>query len=113
MMNPITNIKPSNMKNTEHTPFEEDFNGWITGTKRFPTVTTVGEAGTSKEIPFVLYAITIHLSQLKLMRSGLKFKGIKLQDFKKYYGLKGKDCRLCYTELEQIKQDVWELLELN
>jgi hypothetical protein len=94
------------------TPFEEDFNGWLNGTKRFPTVSHVGD-GETKEIPFVLYAITVHLSQLKMMRSGLKFRGIKLQDFKKYYGLQGKDCRLCYTELERIKQDVWELLELN
>lgn len=58
--------------------------------------------GTGK-VDYFQYQLAIHHYNLKLMAKGLKFRGIKLSDLKKYYGLKGRTAADCLAQFEQVK----------
>ena len=66
-----------------------------------PTVTVNG-----KEIPFPLYQIAVHHFNLKLMAKGMTFRGIKLNQIKKYYDLKGKSGEQILASFEEKFKDI-------
>jgi len=41
---------------------------------------------------------------MKLMAKGMKFRGIKFTDIKKYYGLKGKSAKDCLLQFEEVME---------
>jgi hypothetical protein len=59
----------------------------------------------NKQIDPFAYSLAVHISNLKIMRSGMKFRNIKFTDIKKYYGLKGRSAKDCVPELEKIYAD--------
>jgi hypothetical protein len=47
------------------------------------------------------------------MASGMKFKGVKFTDLKKYYGLKGRTAKDCLPQYEQIMSEYKQSLSLS
>jgi hypothetical protein len=45
------------------------------------------------------------------MASGMKFKGVKFTDLKKYYGLKGRTAKDCLHQYEQIMNEYKQNLQ--
>ena len=86
------------------TPFQQAMKNVIESKQIAPSVFY----GNSK-IPYFAYQLSVHIFNLKIMASGMKFKGITFTQIKKYYGLKGKSAADCLPQLkeiyEQYKQD--------
>jgi hypothetical protein len=59
----------------------------------------------SSNIDYFGYQLATHRFNLKVMSSGMKFKGITFTQIKKYYGLKGKSAKDCLPQFEQIIND--------
>jgi hypothetical protein len=57
------------------------------------------------EIDYFTYQLTVHHFNLKVMASGMTFKGITFTQIKKYYGLKGRSAKDCLPQFEQIMND--------
>lgn len=70
------------------------------GTLRTPSV-SMG----NNSIDYFGYQLAVHHFNLKIMASGMKFKGITFTQIKKYYGLKGKGAKDCLAQFEQIMND--------
>ncbi len=51
------------------------------------------------------YQLSVHHFNLKIMASGMKFKGVKFTDLKKYYGLEGRTAKDCLPQYEQIMSE--------
>lgn len=56
-------------------------------------------------IDYFGYQLSTHHFNLKLMAMGMKFRGIKFTDLKKYYGLKGRTAKECLPQFEEIIGD--------
>ena len=57
------------------------------------------------EIDYFTYQLSVHHFNLKVMASGMTFKGITFTQIKKYYGLKGRSAKDCLPQFEQIMND--------
>ena len=57
----------------------------------------------SKEIDYFAYQVATHYFNLKVMASGLKFRGITFKQIKDYYGLKGRSAADCLPQMEAIR----------
>ena len=87
------------------TPFEQQVEFWKHGTYNPPTVST-GRG----DINYFEYALTVHIAQCRAMSKGLGFKGVKVSDFKKYYGLTGRTAKQMLPQLEQLKLNrIWTI----
>ena len=82
------------------TQFEQAVEAVKNGKLNAPSVSASG-----KEIDYFVFQLNTHIFNLKIMSNGMKFKGIKFTDIKKYYGLKGKSAKDCINELETIKNN--------
>jgi len=51
------------------------------------------------------FQLAAHHLNLKLMAKGLRFKGVRFKDLKKYYGLKGRTAADCLQQFEQIENE--------
>jgi hypothetical protein len=79
------------------TPFEQAKAAVAAGTLNTPSV-SVG----AKNIDYISYQLATHKFNLSIMAGGMKFKGVKFTDLKKYYGLKGRSAKDCIEEFKQI-----------
>lgn len=70
------------------TPFEQAVQNVKDGKLKTPNVF----AG-AKPIDYFKYQLASHKFHLSIMASGMRFKGIKFTDLKKYYGLKGRSAK--------------------
>ena len=59
--------------------------------------------GESK-IDYFGYQLSVHHFNLKVMASGMTFKGIKFTQLKKYYGLKGRSAKDCLPQFVEIME---------
>jgi hypothetical protein len=57
------------------------------------------------------YQLSVHHFNLKIMASGMQFKGVKFTDLKKYYGLKGRSAKECLPQYEQIMAEYKQSLK--
>lgn len=85
------------------TKFEEAVKAAREGKLHTPSV-SVG----SKPIGYFGYQLSVHHFNLKIMASGMTFRGIKFTDIKNYYGLKGRSAKDCLPQFEQILADYKE-----
>jgi hypothetical protein len=53
-------------------------------------------------IDYFWYQVSVHHFNLKIMASGMKCRGIKFTDIKKYYGLKGNCAKKCLAQFENV-----------
>lgn len=53
-------------------------------------------------IDYFFYQLSVHRFNLRLMSKGIKCRGVKLTDMKKYYGLKGRTASDCLPQFEQL-----------
>ena len=88
------------METNNTTPFLKALNSVRTGEIKAPEV-SYGK-GT---IDYFKYQLNTHLFNLKVMATGMKFRGVRFSDIKKYYGLKGKSAKDCLPELTKILDD--------
>ena len=72
----------------KQTPFEEAVKAVEAGTLKTPTV-SIGKGN----VPYFMYQLAVHKFNLKIMSGGMLCRGIKLNDIKKYYGLKGRTAK--------------------
>ena len=79
------------------TPFEQAQEQVKNGLLKTPSV-SVG----TKPVDYFEYQISVHRFNLKLMSSGLSFRGITFTQIKKYYGLKGRTAKECLPQFEEI-----------
>jgi hypothetical protein len=56
-----------------------------------------------KEVNYVAYQVATHYFNLKIMASGMKFRGITFKQIKDYYGLKGRSAADCLPQMEEIR----------
>lgn len=82
------------------TPFEQAQEQVKQGKLKTPSV-SLGD----KELNYFGYQLSVHRFNLKIMASGMTFRGVKLSDLKKYYGLKGRGAKDCLEQFEQIIND--------
>ena len=79
------------------TPFEKQKNDEMKGLVKYPAV-SVGE----KRVYYWQYNLSVAKFNLGLMKSGMKVKGMRLKDYKTFFGIKGRSAKDCYEELEII-----------
>jgi hypothetical protein len=65
-------------------PFELQLQGIASGTIIPPSVSVNG-----KDADYIGYTLSTHHYASKILASGLKMRNIKINDLKKYYGIKG------------------------
>lgn len=82
------------------TPFEQAVEEVKQGKIKTPNV-SVG----AKEIDYFGYQLSVHKFNLSIMASGMKVRGMKFTDLKKYYGLKGKSAKDCLPQFIKIVED--------
>jgi hypothetical protein len=82
------------------TQFEQAIEQVRQGTLKAPSVSMGNQS-----IKYFGYQLSVHHFNLKIMASGMKFKGITFTQIKKYYGLKGKSAKDCLPQFEQIMND--------
>jgi hypothetical protein len=82
------------------TQFEEAQQKVREGKLKTPSVSNGG-----KTIDYFGYQLATHHFNLKIMSSGMTFKGIKFSDIKRYYGLKGRSAKDCLPQFEKIMAD--------
>jgi hypothetical protein len=82
------------------TQFEQAIEQVRQGTLKTPSVSMGNQS-----INYFGYQLSVHHFNLKIMASGMKFKGITFTQIKKYYGLKGKSAKDCLPQFEQIMND--------
>lgn len=82
------------------TQFEQAKKQVQEGTLKAPSV-SMG----NRQIPYFRFQLNTHKFNLKIMSSGMKFRGVKLKDIKAYYGLTGKSAKDCLPQLEKIIAD--------
>jgi hypothetical protein len=82
------------------TPFQQTLQQVREGKLKTPKVSSG-----NKDIDYFVYQLSTHKFNLKIMASGMKFRGVKFTDLKKYYGLKGRSAKDCLEEFEQIITD--------
>ena len=70
------------MKNL--TPFELQVQGIANGTIVPPSVSVNG-----KDVDYIGYTLATHHYASKILASGLKMRNVKINDLKRYYGVKG------------------------
>lgn len=80
------------------TPFEKAMSAAKSGNLQTPSV-SVG----SKEVDYFAYQVSVHYFNLKIMASGMKFRGITFKQIKDYYGLKGRSAADCLPQMEAIR----------
>ena len=91
------------------TPFEMAVEQVMKGELQAPRVDANGV-----RIPYFRYQLSVHHFNLKIMASGMMFRGIKFTDLKKYYGLKGKSAKDCLPQFEEVmKKYLEEQVKLN
>jgi len=56
-------------------------------------------------VDYFLYQLACHKYALSILSIGMKMRGVKLTDMKKYYGLKGRSAAECLPQLEKILAD--------
>lgn len=54
------------------------------------------------EIDYFGYQLATHHFNMKLMATGMKFRGITFMQLKNYYGLKGRSAKDCLAQFEDI-----------
>jgi hypothetical protein len=57
----------------------------------------------NKEVEYFAYQVATHYFNLKIMASGMKFRGITFKQIKDYYGLKGRSAADCLPQMEAIR----------
>lgn len=82
------------------TPFEQAVEQVKAKQLQAPEVIAHGKA-----INYFGYQLATHHFNLKLMASGMTFRGIKFTDIKKYYGLKGKSAKECLPQFVNIMNE--------
>ena len=82
------------------TPFEQAQEQVRNGELKAPRV-----SNNQGSINYFGYQLSVHHFNLKVMASGMKFRGIKFTDLKKYYGLKGRTAKDCLPQYEQIMSE--------
>jgi hypothetical protein len=82
------------------TPFQQALQQVREGKLQTPIVSSG-----SKEIDYFGYQLSTHKFNLRIMASGMTFRGVKFTDLKKYYGLKGRSAKDCLAEFDQIIAD--------
>lgn len=82
------------------TQFEQAKQMVKAGTLKTPSVSAGG-----KQLDYFGYQLAVHHFNLKLMAKGMKCRGIKFTDIKKYYGLKGRSAGDCLEQFEAILAD--------
>jgi len=65
-------------------------------------ITTPSVSSGGSEIDYFGYQLATHKFNLRIMSSGMKCRGIKFTDIKKYYGLKGRTAKDCLPQFEEI-----------
>lgn len=86
------------------TPFEQARQQVAEGKLQTPCV-GMGTDNGPKVIDYFGYQLSVHHFNLKVMASGMTFRGIKFTDIKKYYGLKGRSAKDCLEQFEKIMND--------
>jgi hypothetical protein len=81
------------------TQFEEAQEQVRQGLLKAPNVSTA-----EGNIDYFGYQLAVHHFNMKLMAKGMKFRGIKFTDIKKYYGLKGKSAKDCLLQFEEVME---------
>ena len=79
------------------TPFQQAVLQVEAGQLQAPTVSYGGS-----EINYFGYQLAVHKFNLSLMSKGMKCRGVKLSDLKKYYGLKGRTAADCLPQFIQL-----------
>ena len=79
------------------TPFELAVEAAAKGTLKVPVVSTVNGS-----MDYFRYQLIVHRHNLNMMAIGMKIRGVKLGDLKKYYGLKGRTAKECMPEFANV-----------
>jgi hypothetical protein len=79
------------------TPFEQAQEQVKNGQLTPPQVSAGGG-----NLDYFAYQLATHRFNLKIMAGGMKFRGVKFTDLKKYYGLKGRTAKDCLPQFEEI-----------
>lgn len=87
------------------TPFEQAVEQVKAKQLQAPEVIAHGKA-----INYFGYQLATHHFNLKLMATGMTFRGIKFTDIKNYYGLTGRSAKDCLPQFEKIMADYKEKL---
>ena len=85
------------MKQATKTPFEQAIEKIQSGELKTPSVST-----SKGSIDYIHYQLAVHKYQLSLLSKGIHSRGIKLKDFKNYYGLTGRTASDCLPQFLQI-----------
>lgn len=83
----------------EPTQFEKAVEAVKAGTLQTPYVNFEG-----KQVPYFLYQLAVHHFNLKIMAAGMKCRGIKFTDIKKYYGFKG-NVQSCVDQMATLLEN--------
>lgn len=81
-------------------PFLQALSAAFKGEIKIPEVSS-----SEGQMDYFGYQLAVHLFNLRLMASGIKFKGITFSQIKEYYGLKGRGASDCIQQLEAISKD--------
>ena len=87
------------MKSTDFETFEDMLNAYDNG--KYKPIYLHSEL-IGKKVIFPMYQLLVHIEQVRLMSMGVRFKGIYLRDFRKYYQLTNRDTRRCHEELKEL-----------
>jgi DNA-binding transcriptional MerR regulator len=76
------------------TPFEKQKNDEMKGLVKFPKVSHEGY-----RLYYWQYSLVVAKMNLGLMKSGMKVRGIRLKDYRAFFGLKSRSTKGCYEEI--------------
>jgi hypothetical protein len=81
------------------TPFERAVTQARLGQLQIPKV-IMG----SKNMDYFAYQLAVHKYNLGIMAMGMKCRGIKFTDIKKYYGLNGRSAKDCMPDMIAVME---------
>ena len=90
------------------TQFEKAVQAVENGNLHTPSVTY----GTDK-VDYFGYQLAVHLYNLRILATGMKMRGVKFTDIKKYYGLKGRSAKECVPEFQSLMDNFLSKPQMN